>query len=924
MYGQLSEQRKKQALSSIIPESLQVNKEIHELYFKNLIDLSNEDLGRGMLSHEKYCLFESINNINFQSKQAKVNLNEIDNIILTVSLKAYMLSKNNKHEGNIAFIMPPFSYAFPLLLSYHLILQHLVSSLLSNNEYKFSVGSGILIISDNIELLSHIWRTSINGNFLRDFFNIYTIEANTFKKFSFNNKRENSKIKNKDDGTLPWIALYRAYRKNLPEEIKKEADVIIVDLVPYRHRGRAEQIIKWAQEHSKHVIAIAPNFDQSTYKAIATFNNIIPVNQNSIYLFNNFFVKKECFKTNSITASWNIQASLPYLDKAESNIKIYNIIEANKVKNKIRDAFIILKRSYTKKGNLSKGFKRMKDMLIKLVSLPLPLVWYERTRLAEGKATLRQLINACEKIPTDTLEEETIKKFMMPHLKHKILEIYEYYYKKEGSPRGEVISNIVRANVSNRNKITIIVGEKLVAQEYKLWLRASLYLSTKDLSRIEVITQSDWARKQIREIFNQEDNAPSIIILTNPWNKKYLSSFYFLAKTKFYIVCGFYEKKIIDYQINMVFNKSFVKYLKNAFNNLFKVESKIWDTVPKNNKTSISIVDYKVTQQYKNEKKENSPIDKIDKLFEDEKLFNLMEDELDEEIDMNICEQISYDITSYAEKRYEYISCVKLHVNKLNEKKGRIEEQLIFVSRDKAFRVKRFDKDEVDSIGPFEFKRGDILIRLKQKERREIFDELLNMASNTLVMKWIELNVNEWQDMMKLIWKKFYSSYQSKSAIYQRILEEINAYGGNISSVLTIGNWIEGKVSLVRDEKNLYAIAKILKDEYYTRRIKSIYKAMKELWGIYIKLGKALGKIIMNQVNNISSNITINTNEWISLGKDIYISTQDVLEVLELLEVQQLEYEKEYLVHSAILEKVISKDNYHLIKKKGLLKYDEK
>jgi hypothetical protein len=98
---------------------------------------------------------------------------------------------------------------------------------------------------------------------------------------------------------------------------------------------------------------------------------------------------------------------------------------------------------------------------------------------------------------------------------------------------------------------------------------------------------------------------------------------------------------------------------------------------------------------------------------------------------------------------------------------------------------------------------------------------------------------------------------------------------------------------------------------------------MKELKGIHIKLGKMLGKIIMEQVDRVSLNRITNTSEWIDLGKGIFINTNDILETLELLELHSVVYEKEFKVHSSITEKLISLTNYNLIKEKGDLIYEQ-
>lgn len=223
----LSEIERKKALEIISPIPLKVNPQVNLEAFSEVVNFSKADLGRSMLNHPKYCLVESLMDIDPEGKektkmQSKVKPTGIDNILLTSSLKAYCSSLKQPHEGDIAFLIPPFSYSYPLFLSYHLILQHLGEKLLEKLGARFKEGTGILIISDNVEILSKIWRTAIGGTYLREFINTYVIEANQFKRFTFN-EHQNLKHKklNQLDGSLPWLGVFRAVRLSLPENLEK-------------------------------------------------------------------------------------------------------------------------------------------------------------------------------------------------------------------------------------------------------------------------------------------------------------------------------------------------------------------------------------------------------------------------------------------------------------------------------------------------------------------------------------------------------------------------------------------------------------------------------------------------------------------------------------------------------------------------------
>ncbi|UTW70525.1 hypothetical protein KHA80_09195 [Anaerobacillus sp. HL2] len=44
--------------------------------------------------------------------------------------------------------------------------------------------------------------------------------------------------------------------------------------------------------------------------------------------------------------------------------------------------------------------------------------------------------------------------------------------------------------------------------------------------------------------------------------------------------------------------------------------------------------------------------------------------------------------------------------------------------------------------------------KLKRVTVKELFNEILKMASNTLLMQWIEINVEQWRQMLVELWQK--------------------------------------------------------------------------------------------------------------------------------------------------------------------------
>lgn len=911
----LSNSEMERALISILPKPLiYKNLDSKDFKFNNLNSFANYDLARGMLNHEKYCLVESISTVDSTIESSNVTPSNLDNLLLTISLMSYKKSKEIEHSGDILFSIPPFSFAYPLLLSYHFVLSHLSSNLLHEEAIKFPEGTGILIITDNIELLSHVWRTTINNNYLRDFVQVFTLEAGNFKPFNFNNK---NKSKNKNfDGTLPWITVFRAYRNSLPETLEFTPEVIILDLLPLRHRKRADILIDWAKNHSKHIIIVAPSYDKVNEKLETTVQFHFPINRLSINEINQYFQVDYETKTNPITASWSIQSSLPYLESRKKIEIVKSKIRVNEFFDTIKVINEILQRSKTKNGFFPQSFAGLNKLLLKMLTICIPLEWYERTLWSKDQPTLLEKINRISKIIPNDREESIICETLMPHFYREILKIYEILKNSNINIRSQLLLEIFKKKINSVKFITLIVPDQIDCEELKVWLRSINLLNKHDIDKINVISQTDWANQQWKEVYLNEEKVPDLIIITSPWYQKYLSSFYFSKNTEVIMIDAYSEFNLIKYQINEISRPEGLSRLWMTLDELFNTNI-MTNTEFSNAFFEIEVNEFDVTfstlNNNKNEKAENL---NINNLFDDQILFNMLSDDENSDLQNVIITTEHENLIGYEiiHLNNQFTDCLKVSIMDNGEKK------IIYIPVDINLKVKKFNEKEIQSVTPFELKRNDIWVKVKEKKRRELFDEILKLASNTLLMKWININVGEWKLMIREVWHNYYNPGKSHKKIYEEIKDDVNLNGGKVESYLTVANWINGEVELVRSSKNLMALAKLFDDDRYLKRVKIIYKAMRELWGIYIKLGKSLGKLIDEQVTNLSIKQNSDDLQWINLGKDLVIPVVEVINTIDLLKISSVESDVIYSVHPSFTERVLNNEDIKKLMQKGLIK----
>lgn len=900
------------ALSAILPNSLnEGNTGVNKLYnLSNLHETANYDLARGMLNHSTYCLVESINTTKSTTEQSKVTPVNLDDIVLTFSLEAYRRSKDNDHLGDIIFSIPPFSFAYPLLLSYHLILNHLSQNLINENKYKFSSDSGILIITDNIELLSHIWRTSINQNYLREFVPIYTLEAGKFKSFNFNGYSDKSKRNKVVDGSLPWLTLFRAYRTKLPEEFELQPEVIIIDLLPSRHRKRAETLINWAKDHSKHVIVIAPSHDKILQNIGDSFVNHFPIDKFSINQLGSVFNIYEGGKTNPITASWTTQSSFPYLFLQKKELKI---IKAKMLNNEFYNTISlineIMKKAKTRKG-VPLSFKKLQQLFFKMLNICIPLEWYERTRWINNEPSFLELMNRWSRIPPSDKEEEIICETLLPHLYQYIKKIYELISELKVNVRGQLLLKVLEKVDSNKT-VTIIVSDSIDQSEMMIWLKSSNSIGRGMVDAITVISQKEWATKQWKEVYSNQ-NEPDLIIIASPWHQKHLSSFYFTQQTEVFMIDAYMETKLWKYQIERISKSDGIEKLWDTFNTFFNTNINEVNDIDNCSPFIIKIEELVVESISGGlDRSGNNNNFAVGELFDDNLLLNMFTGIEEVENDtIPLQDDISESYSGIVNK-VDSVECIKITSENGN---------VIYLPTEMSIKVKKFNQNEIQSVSPYELKYQDVWIKVKEKKKRELFEEILKLASNTLLMKWINTNISELKLLVKEVWQKYYTPGKYNKHIYEEIKRDINLNGGSVQSHLTIANWLNG--GLIRSKGNLNALAKISGNEQFKNKVNIIHKSIRELWGIHIKLGRSLGNLIEGQINqNIQINQKVEDSKWINLGQGIVIPIDDILNSIDIIKIISVDMDQIYFVNPIIVERIIDTTANEQFLKRGIIEY---
>ncbi|KRW90687.1 hypothetical protein SD51_13310 [Alicyclobacillus tengchongensis] len=888
----------------------------------NIVDFSQLDFGRGMLTHPKYCIRESLlsHDPSLPPVDAPVSLTGLDNFLLTFSLKAYLRSRAVPHAGNWILGLPPYSHSYALLLAYHLIMNHVSSSLANYEIGRFEPETGVLIVTDNIEVASNIWRANVNGAFLHDYLPVFSLEAGEFKLLQHAGTSKVRTSRDAVDGSLPWLGLFRAYRHEIPQSLPHRPAVIILDFLPFRHRKRFVDIVAWANQMADHVIAITPRYDDSFKIGKTLFPYVLPIDSHSINTLEEAVdLRLHEAHVEPVTASLSLQGSLPYLLNMNPDLHICRFDFGDVFESLLNKTFGLINQINVTFATKPRSIEFLYWVLLDLLSLTVPLEWYERTKRAQGEKTLLDRIESAKKIWSDDLEERAITRFLVPQLVGHVEQIYQMLLNYSSSTRGEVLEEVLIEHLESNRRAIVVVGDDVNASEFKFWLRYRRRLSLNDLNDISVLTQRTLAKEQLRTIYQDHVEVPRTWVVSGVWRRKYVGSFYIPNGSSLFMVSAAYEESIARQQLIQRFeaDNETAEKMFNSLSNLFSLDSTADKTKSLPGSVNINTKTYSV-----------SPVERKFRAAESaaEPQLNLspiMGVEVLRELVLSDHEEVFEDqqarspqvLWNESDTLDEILSCLRLQSISLGDNN---DQYNFFTVDGTPLKVIKAGGNEVEQMTPLELQTGDIWVRVKQPQRHELFQTVLESASNTMTMMWLQTNLEEWKEMLRIVWAKFSVGSYSRKNTYEKIAAKVRASGGTRVHWLTIKTWMTGEVTSVRDEVNVHAIALLTEDERFIGRHIQIYAAMRKLWTIHIQLGKHLGKLIMQQATRGLENTP--TESWIDLGEGIRIPVEDIIEVIDLHQIQFVERDTVYEVQSRYTNFGFSDSEVNTLLSRGLIK----
>jgi len=805
------------------------------------------DYGRGIIESHQFDFKETFLDEHNTQFTYKLQVNNLDSFILNYVLKVTKNIFEYKEEKEIYITIPQSSNAFSILLTYQLMFNDLASRLSNetSNHINFQKNEGILLVSHNIDLLQHVWSTTLRDVYLRDYFPTYVIKANEFKFFTFSNTKKN---KNQDDGTLPWICFYRAHRKELADLRESRPKFIVLDLIPIYHRKRANELIKWAKNIAEVVIVLLPANDSNLNYLTLNKKNKIAINQSSLQFFKKIMPLNY---ENVDDKSWGLTSSLKVFDFNNISFDIVEYKEIDKtlidLLNRFKEDLELCKK---RNGEMPLKYQRIDTLVIYMLNTILPLNEYEAYKRDCREFNIKDLFNKTKLIYSNSPEDLSIENNLAHHLYASFEDLYNYLCDQKQSLRGKLIKS---------QEIKFIQSKTLYIV-FDLFEKA--YIKQHSNKNIDVVTFKELNQMQISgELLDFV-----FYIITTPFPFKYLSGFNF-SNAKIICISLFndttrFYKQIENIYLNQKEFNNFTNTMKGLITNLNSVTKDYLNT-PK-----ISIDnDYVYIGSGNLEIQDLSHLSFI--MFDDTKLLELLKSNVRYELDVRDVEKLK---SNNSDEKI-----IKAILVESEDPEGNIER--LFIPREDYLKIHRAASNKIEILPLHKINKNDLWIQVNQDQRKDLFNEILSLAAKTNIMKWIEQGIRIWNEILDSVWKSHYTGQRYKTHVYENIKNAINENGGSIIRYQTISNWFNG-INIVRDETNLVALIKISNQPELLQSLRIVLSSFSELRSIRIQLGHAISTMIATYSNNLVNYKEI--SEWVTIRSDIVIPTEDIASLIRI------------------------------------------
>jgi len=196
--------------------------------------------------------------------------------------------------------------------------------------------------------------------------------------------------------------------------------------------------------------------------------------------------------------------------------------------------------------------------------------------------------------------------------------------------------------------------------------------------------------------------------------------------------------------------------------------------------------------------------------------------------------------------------------------------------------------NELGLAPPADLEPGDVVLRLEEGGRADLFDKIVELAENQPQLSFLARFRREWRDALERVAVQHRRRYGEQYSVdYATILSKLQGHGATIQSTLTVRNWIENYVIGPDDVSSIVAVGCVAETEAVARNAKEFDRAFRRIRGIHQGIGRRLSTAIRQQFKTFAAG-GADDSSGSPLDIHLGLPLDELLESVEFLQVLSL------------------------------------
>jgi hypothetical protein len=652
----------------------------------------------------------------------------------------------------------------------------------------------------------------------------------------------------------------------------------VLDLRYARLSKRAKNIATWACGLHKQteVIALYTLGDRETLDALSKQNfEVFPVDHSACALCCNLMPGS--LPTQG-AVDWNILRNPKYLEREHEVVSIQDdtleimLATARKMidEQKAEDNF---------------GINRARWIAAALTQLPTPLIWYEQAARNLGRSTLRRMIDLL------SFKHEVGMGSTMQSLRMQFEAILNQI--QTANPRAAKFLEILPNLVQDAGEVLVLVRDDISRRALQNWFDVEAFPNAPWLRNVSICACSDYSSIALKKF--------PLVIVNGSFPRRYR----WIAGAALGDTVNFLafpsEVSVIESQLQDVYSASAIDARSAQRRRVLGVPAS-----SKNEAASFTLHFNKPKTSAESAKKDaSSPftiksLADIGKTIEAAKsIFTRKQEDEKKRQELKL---ISWEDTATddASELSDSDTDLPAHTDDLNCHQFKIMSKqrglgMLWLPPSQMIECVRSSSPEVVSrLTAREVKHRDHIVFVQEDARGGLFERVVELAEDQPELQYLAAYRKQWEEAIRCLGIK----YDCERRGYSQLLYDFRQAGSTISTEISIGNWISGRVMGPDDVSSIRAAGQLAGMQSLQREAGDFDRAFRQIRALHQALGRRLTRLIKQSSKYLMDDEGSTGQD--SLGDHIWLPVNELLETVDVSEVLSVSTETQSIPPSKV------------------------